>query len=202
MRSIVMPLVLAAALPVAAAAAKSAPKPPAPATVAVEGRQGDPELQSLRRQLAAAVLVSELKLDAEQKKALKSVVAEAKAIRDGVKSDPDLAKFRADRKLALKAAVDEVHTKGSLSEATKKSLKDGAKDAPVDREEMREKFQALRESVKGILTAQQMEKLQEMRAKRGEKMERKGFGRPGRKQDGRQLLHLMMSDELAAELDR
>lgn len=196
MRSMtVLPFLLAAALPLAAAAPKGAPPKPA-ANAAVEGPHGDPELQSLRRQLASAVLVSELKLTGEQKKALKSVIAEAKKLRDDVKSDPDLAKFRADRKVALKAAVDEVHSKGALSAGTKQTLKDGVKDAPVDREEMREKMQTLKDSVKGILTAEQMEKVQEMKAKRAGKFQRE------RKGDGRRLIRLMMSDEFAAELDR
>lgn len=194
MRSILLPLAFAAVIPLAAAAPKSPPKQSAP----VEMRQGDPELQSLRRQLASAVLVTELTLTGEQKKALKSVIAEAKIVRGQVKNDAELAKFRESRKVALKAAIDEVHSKGSLSDATKQSLKDGAKDAPVDREEIREKMQGFRESVKGILTAQQIEKLQEMREKRQEK----GFGKQGKKGEGRQMLRLLMSDEFAAELDR
>ena len=202
MRSIVLPLVFAAAIPLAAAAPKTAPKQSAPAPAVQEGRHGDPELQSLRRQLASAVLVSELKLTVEQKKALKSVIAEAKKLRDDVKQDPELAKFRESRKVALKAAIDEVHSKGQLSEATKESLKGGVKDAPVDREEMREKMQTLRESVKGILTAQQLETLEEMREKRMEKLEKKGFGKGGKKGGGRPMLRLFLSDEFAAELDR
>lgn len=204
MRSIALSLALAAAIPLAAVAApKGVTRPAAPAVQ--QGPHGDPELQSLRRQLASAVLISELKLSTDQKKALKSVIAEAKKVRDEVRNDPDLAKFRVERKALLQSAIDEVHSKGTLSEATKKSLEDGRKDAPIDHDEMKEKMISLKESVKGILTAEQLEKLQEMREKRAAKLEAKGFKgfkKGGKKGEGRHMLRLLMSDEFAAELDR
>jgi len=113
---------------------------------------GIPRLQSLRRQLASAVLVAELKLTAEQKTALKSVLADARKTREELKSDAKIAAVRADRKVALKAAIDEVHSKGSLSEKTKDSLKEGGRDAMKDMGDVREKMKSFRESVVGILT--------------------------------------------------
>ena len=199
MRSLVLPLLLAAA-PLAAAP-RNVP-PPKAAQVAGE-HGGDPELQSLRRQLASAVLVAELKLTAEQKTALKSVLADARKTREELKSDAKIAAVRADRKVALKAAIDEVHSKGSLSEKTKDSLKEGGRDAMKDMGDVREKMKSFRESVVGILTPEQIDRMKELRAARVKKLEAMGKGKKGGKAAGKQrLMHLILSDEFAAELDR
>lgn len=200
MRSLVLPLLLAVAAPLAAA-----PKNVPPAKVAsVEKKadpHGDPELQSLRRQLASAVLLSELKLTSEQKVAMRQVLAEARKLRDEKTSDPALASFRAERKTALRAAIDEVHSKGALSEKTRESMKDVARDARDDGDDFRDKAKALRESMMGILTPAQIEHMKELREARMEKAgkgDRKGAGKAGKQG----LLRLVLSDQFAAELDR
>lgn len=200
MRSLVIPLLLAAA-PLAAAPRNA----PAPKAAQVSGEHGgDPELQSLRRQLASAVLVAELKLTPEQKTSLKAVLVEARKAREELKSDAKIADVRADRKVALQSAIDEVHAKGSLSEKTKESLKDGGRDAMKDMGEVREKMKSFRESVIGILTPEQIDHMKELRAERAKKF--KAFGKGGKgggKAAGKQrLMHLVLSDEFAAELDR
>ena len=197
MRSLVLPLLLAVAAPLAAA-----PKNAPPAKVAAaeaKGPHGDPELTSLRRQLASAVLLAELKLTNEQKTALKSVLAEARKLRDEKMNDPELATFRAERKTALRAAIDEVHSKGSLSDKTKESMKDAAEDAHDDMDELRGKVKELRESVMGILTPTQIEHMKELREKRMKKLGKDGDKGP---KGGKGILRLVLSDEFAAELNR
>ena len=210
MRSIAA-LSLVAGLGLAVPAA-AAPKNPAPLAedAAVRGGAGDPELASLRRQLASAVLVSELKLSAEQKSALRKVIAEAKLLRQEAVRDRDLADVRAERKAALRKAIEEVHATGALSNASRDSLKAGKKEAFEESAEIRAKMKDLRTSMKGILTAEQMERLKELRVAkigkmkgaRGEalkgkmKMKKKGL------RGGKALRRLMLSDEFEAELGR
>jgi Spy/CpxP family protein refolding chaperone len=201
MRSLVLPLLLAAA-PLAAAPKNA----PVPKVVQAAGEhRGDPELQSLRRQLASAVLVANLKLTAEQKDALQSVLAEARKTREEMKIDKKLDALRADRKVALKAAIDEVHSKGSLSEKTKESLKDGGREAVEELGDVREKMKSFRQSVIGILTPEQLDRMKELRAQRVKKMEAAGMkaGMKAGKGAGKQrLMRLLLSDEFAAELER
>lgn len=205
MRSLVLPFFLAIA-GIAGAAPLAAPKTVAPAKVAAvdtKGAHGDPELQSLRRQLASAVLLAELKLTAEQKTAMKSVLAEARKLRDEKMSDPALATFRAGRMVALRAALDEVRKTGSLSEKTRASMNEDAHD---DMDELRDKVKELRESVMGILTPAQIEHMKELRENKLKKMKKMGKdgggkGHAGKAGKGR-ILRLVLSDEFAAELDR
>jgi len=205
MRSLVLPFFLAIA-GIAGAAPLAAPKTVAPAKVAAvdtKGAHGDPELQSLRRQLASAVLLAELKLTAEQKTAMKSVLAEARKLRDEKMSDPALATFRAGRMVALRAALDEVRKTGSLSEKTRASMKDGAEDAHDDMDELRDKVKELRESVMGILTPAQIEHMKELRENKLKKMKKMGKDGGGKGKAGKgRILRLVLSDEFAAELDR
>lgn len=198
MRSLVLPLLLAVAAPLAAAP-RNAP-PAKVAAVDAKAPHGDPELQSLRRQLASAVLLAELKLTTEQKSAMKSVLADARKLRDQKRNDPELATFRAERKTALRAAIDEVHSKGSLSDKTKESMKDAAEEAHDDMDELRPNVKELRESVLGILTPAQIEHMKELREKRMKKLGKDGGGKGPK--GGRGILRLVLSDEFAAELAR
>lgn len=203
MRALVLPLLLAFAAPLAAAPRNASPAP----KVAVEKKagmdHGDPELQSLRRQFGSAVLLSELKLTSEQKTALRSVLAEARGLRDEKRSEEALASFRAERKTALRAAIEEVHSKGALSEKTRESMKDAVRDADDDRDEFRDKAKELRESVMGILTPTQVEHMKELREARMKKADKMGGGKEAHGGPGRGgLLRLILSDEFAAELDR
>lgn len=210
MRSLVLPLLLAtvplAAVPLASAAPQSKAAP-------VSGeRGGDPELQSLRRQLAAAVLVAELKLTPDQKKALKSVLGEARKVRDDLKSDKNLAAVRAERKTALRAAVDEVHAKGSVSAETRAALEAGGRDALEETGDAREKMKELRKSAIGILTPEQVAHMKELRQARVKKLKGKSLDKARKlkgdkaarrgKAGNKRLMRLLLSDELAAELDR
>ena len=160
----------------------------------------DPELGSLRRQLASATLIARLKLTADQKKALLKVIDEARDVRADAAKDKDIDAAQAKKKEVLRKAIEEVRKQGELSKDTEAALDDSRELTQDAGEEYRDRAKDLREQVKDILTKEQIEQLTSgpTADKRGKFGLRHGDANGGKKM----LLHLFMSDEFRDELAR
>ncbi|RMG11861.1 MAG: hypothetical protein D6729_17410 [Deltaproteobacteria bacterium] len=175
--------VLAAFLP---ALALAGPRP---------GPHPDPEIASLRRQLAAARLVHTLKLSAEQKRALQDLARRARSLREAMREDPKVTGAKEELKRLLTRAIEETRRDGRPSPETRvalETLKDRMRDAHAAR---RGEFKAILESMRGVLTEEQLDALAEL--KREHWMGRRR-GHPGK----RMALRFLLSDEFLAELSR
>lgn len=159
-------------------------KPSAPP--AVENRQQDPQLASLRRTLASVLLLEKLKLTPDQKKELAAIATDARALREKARAAAPAADAR---KQLLEKAIQEARDTGRLSDATRESVRGMREGARARAKSSAPERKALRARLERILTP---EKRAELRASQS--------ARHGGKRRAAGFLRLLMSDEFAAEL--
>ena len=161
---IAMAFALATALTLPALSASARRPQPAGDVEMQELRQ---EIQQVRQAISAEELLQALDLDKQQAAALMDAIAEARAERDGHRSE---ALARGERQLAL---LDRYHTElmadGSPSadtEAELRSFREGIRDDRAQRRADRGNGGGLRDSLANILTETQSETLQNFRPMR------------------------------------
>lgn len=193
-----MRIAVAALAAVLLATPALAAKGAAPKGAAAEQAVRDPELASLRRQLAAATVVKRLQLTADQKKELLRVIDEARGIRAEAAKDPEIDAAQAARKDLLRKAIEETRANGEVSEKTKTALEESRESTQDVREDYRDRAQDLREQVKKILTQEQLDRVMAGGPVLHRKMKMQANAMPQRKM----LIRLLLSDEFRDELSR
>lgn len=164
--------------------------PEAAPTRVERGVAGGDENASLRRTLAAALVVKKLDLTTDQKREMLSIIADAKQLRERAKN----AIPANERKAVLEKAISEARATGELSADTRERMRAMRDRVKANTGSMKADRQALRERMEKVLTPAQLEKIKEGRRERqleGKRNIKKAM-----------WLRLLMSDEFAAELSR
>lgn len=203
----------------AAAVAAMLAVPAVPAFAAAPGRTPEAvaahaEIASLRRELAAALIVKRLALTPEQKNEIKRVVADLKTTREALRADDELAAIREQREALLRKAIEEARATGLVSSETRDALKALRTEGRDERKEHAPAMKEAMEKLRNVLTAEQKQALRDMRKEiraEGVGMHGSAEGDAGAKKHGGfrrgkmaklGMMKLLLSDELAAELDR
>ncbi len=191
---------VAALLFLAVAPSVLAAKPAKPA-ISADVREDREEMGKLHRELASALLVKRLDLTPTQKTDLLRVIADAKALRAERQGSKDFDAMREKRKELLQRAIDDARKTGEVSAQTKVAMEEMRGDVKDARDVHQAKAKELKERLRKVLTAEQVEELKELREDMPGPGRMRG-GKAGKKGHGGGFLRLLLSDEFEAELKR
>jgi hypothetical protein len=168
-----------------------------------EGREGDPEIASMRRTLVSALVVKKLALSAEQKTKLVSLIQQAKQLEEDAKNERDSSGVKDQRKALLQKAIDEARSSGKLDDQTKNGFAELGGKAQDGAQGFRTQGRELMKQIRAVFTDDQLASLQDLRSEiPGARMRGGREGKGNGKRGGAMLFRLMMTDEFAAELSR